>query len=311
MSLRFKQEHKNVYFDETSSLTVEPNVKYRLILSPHLYWVQKLELPLKNAREVKKVAHTLFEEKIPDNIDYSYYVYKQNDEFFVFAYDDKKILKMITEKGISLSAIASVHFAQSELDSLEGTYAVNDTEAIQVKDGIVILLPRSWFGSLQELSVDDIKVSDKNIKLQQFNSFIDSKILYQAMAVMVFFIIVLTLELWIVKKDKENITQAREKIFSQYGLKPTLMQNRSILQHYETIYEKQKALREYIILLLKSSLKKDQKIQSISYVNGKVKAVVTNVKPQEVKRITALFIQKKIAHKVDFKKDNMQLEITL
>jgi len=311
LSLRFKQEYKNVYLDETISLRVEPNVKYRLILSPHLYWVQKLELPLKNIRDVKKVAHTLFEEKIPDDIDYSYYVYKQNNEFFVFAYDDKKILEMIEEKEIPLNAIASVHFAQSELDSLEETCALNDTEAIQVKEGIVILLPRSWFGSLQELNVDDIKVSDKSIKLQQFNFFIESKILYRAMAVMVFFITVLTLELWIVKKEKENISQAREKIFSQYGLKSTLMQNRSILQHYETIYEKQKALREYIILLLRSSLKEDQKLKSISYANGRIKAVISHAGPEDTKIITVPLTQKKIVYKVDFKKDNMQLEITL
>ena len=311
MPLKFKQESKNVYLDATSDVTVDTSLKYRLILSPHLYWVKKVSLPLKHAREVKKLAHTLFEESIPEDVHYSYHVYKKGEDFFVFAYDDKKILALLQEKNIPSQVIASIHFAQSELDTLDGVYRVNETEVLQVKDGVVVLLPSTWFESSEELDVESLKLSNKSIKLQQFTQFVESKVLYKVIAVLSLLVLLFGAEAWFYMQERTKVSDARAKVFSKYGLQPTMMQNRSILQHYETIDKQQRALRENIVQLLQASLRKDQKIQSISYANGKLKAVILNVKKGEEKRILAPFFKKKTPYEVGFNNGNLEVEIAL
>ncbi len=311
MSLKFKQESQIVYLDATSDVTIDTSFKYRFILSPHLYWVKKISLPLKHVRDVKKLAHTLFEESIPEDVHYSYYVYKKEEDFFVFAYDDKKILALLQEKNIPSQVIASIHFAQSELDSFEGVYCVNETEVLQVKDGVVVLLPRAWFESSEELDVETFKLSNKSIKLQQFNQFVESKVLYKLIAVLSLLVLLFGAEAWFYMQEKAKVSDARAKVFSKYGLQPTMMQNRSILKHYETIDKQQRALREDIAQLLQIPLKKDQKIQSVIYANGKLKAVISHVKQGEEKRILAPFFKKKIPYEVSFKNGNLEVEMRL
>jgi len=311
LPLKFKQESKNVYLDAASDVNIDTSFKYRLILSPHLYWVKKVSLPLKHVRDVKKLAHTLFEESIPEDVHYSYYVYKKGEDFFVFAYDDKKILALIQEKKIPPQVIASIHFAQSELDSLEDVYHVNETEVLKVKDGVVVLLPSAWFESSEELDVESLKLSNKSIKLQQFNQFVESKVLYKVIAVLSALVLIFGAEAWFYMQERAKISDARAKVFSEYGLQPTMMQNRSILQHYETIDKQQRALRENIVQLLQASLRKAQKIQSISYTNGKLKAVISNVNKGEEKRILAPFFKKKTPYEVSFNNGNLEVEIAL
>ncbi len=311
MPLKFKQEPQSVYLDTVSDFNVDTSRRYRVILSPHLYWVKKVSLPLKHAREVRKLAHTLFEESIPEGVHYSYYVYKKSDEFFVFAYDDKKILELLQEKKITPQLIASIHFAQSELDGLEGVYCVNEREVLQVKEGVVILLPSVWFESCRELDIEKLKLSNKSIKLQQFNHYISNRVLYKIIVILSFFILLFGAEAWLYMQEKEKVLDAKEKVFSKYDLQATMIQNRSILQHYEAIYERQKALRENIVRLLRASLTGDQKIESITYADGKLKALISHAKKRDQKRILASFFKKKIAYKAYFKNGNLEVEIAL
>ena len=90
-----------------------------------------------------------------------------------------------------------------------------------------------------------------------------------------------------------------------------MMQNRSILQKYEGIYEKQKALRESITLLLRSALKKDQKIETLSYHSNVLKAVISHVNKEDLKRIVAPLKKKKMHYKTKLENRTMQLEISL
>ncbi|MDQ7066925.1 MAG: hypothetical protein Q9M40_02365 [Sulfurimonas sp.] len=72
--------------------------KVSIILSPSLYWVQKLSLRVKYVREVKKLLPSIFEDMLPAG-QYSYSAYKRGDDFFIFAYEDKAILKLLQDKS--------------------------------------------------------------------------------------------------------------------------------------------------------------------------------------------------------------------
>ena len=311
MSLRFKQVQQNIYLDDGTDVEFDPQVKYNIILSPHLYWVKKLSLPLKNAKEVKKVAHTLFEESLPEDVSYSYEVYKKGEDFFVFAYDDAEILALLEEKGITSANIAAVYFAQSELDALEGAYRVNDAEALQVKEGVVVLLPSEWFDELKILDIKRIQPSKYRLKLQHFNSFIEKSSFNKIMIVLALFIAILLVELFIYKHQVTMLTQEKENIFSKYHLKPTMMQNRAILEHYMRKNGQQQKLRVALLSLLQSHLKSSQKIENIEYSNALLKVSISNVSAQDKNRIVALLHKKKIDFTTNLKGSNLLVEVKL
>ena len=311
MSLRFKQAQRNIYLDSAAEVAFDPQMKYNIILSPHLYWVKKLSLPLRSAKEVKKVAHTLFEDSLPEDASYSYEVYKKQEDFFVFAYDDAQILALLEEKGIAFANIAAVYFAQSELDTLEGVYRVNDTEALQVKEGVVVLLPSEWFDSLEPLDIAEIKPSKHRLKLQHFSNFIEKSSLNKIIIVLALFAVILLTELFIYKHQVVMLTEEKENIFGKYQLKPTMMQNRAILEHYTRKNAEQKKLREALLSLLQSHLKASQKMESIEYGNALLRVTISNVDAQEKSRIIALLHQKSMDFTTKMKGGNLVVEVKL
>lgn len=311
MSLTFKQPQQNIYLDNATELEFDPQKKYNIILSPHLYWVKKLSLPLKNAKEVKKVAHTLFEDSLPEGVSYSYEVYKKGEDFFVFAYDDAEILALLEEKGITSANIAAVYFAQSELDEIEGVYRVNETEALQVKEGVVVLLPSAWFDTLKTFDINAIKLSKHRLKLQHFSNLIEKGSLNKIMILLTLFVVVLLTELFMYKHQLALLTEEKENIFSKYHLKPTMMQNRAILEQYTHKNAQQQKLRMVILSLLQSHLKASQKIESIEYGNGLLKVSISNVSAQEKNRIVAPLHKEGIDFTTDLKGAKLIVEVTL
>ena len=311
MSLTFKQAQQNIYLCSRADVEFNPQVKYNIILSPHFYWVKKLSLPLKNAKEVKKVAHTLFEESLPGDVTYSYEVYKKGEDFFVFAYDDVEILALLEEKGIPFANIAAVFFAQSELDDLEGVYRVNDSEALKVKEGVVVLLPSEWFDELQILDIKGIQPSKHRLKLQHFSSFIERSSLNKIMIASALIVMILFAELFIYKHQVTILTEEKENVFTKYNLKPTMMQNKAILQHYTHKNTEQQKLREVLLSFLQSHLKASQKIESVEYSNALLKVNISNVNVQEKSRIVALLHKKSIDFTTKIKGLNLVVEVKL
>ena len=311
MSLVFKQQQQNIYLDASADIDVDSKTKYNVILSPNLYWVKKVSLPLKYARDVKKIAHTLFEESIPENSLYSYHVYKKEDNFFIFAYDDKEILSLLESKGITMANISAIYFAQSELDTMQDIYKVNDLEALHVKDGIVILLPLKWFETSQPLNIIDLKLSKEKIKLQQYHHLINSNIIVKTIVFLLLFIAVFSVEFFIYRYQKEQIVKQKNKIFTKYHLKPTMMQNKSILNDYERIYKTQKRVRETIAGFLKANLSKSEKIEDISYQNKVIKVIISHVSKEDEKRIMAPFYKQKRTYNSHISNGKLYIEVKI
>ncbi|MDQ7067488.1 MAG: hypothetical protein Q9M40_05705 [Sulfurimonas sp.] len=249
MFTNFKRSSRLVFLDpdDREILTCEKGEKLALILSVKIYWVKKISLPLSSVREVKKLLPSIFEDSLPEG-HYSYYAYKDEEEFILFAYEDKKILDLISSKGISSADIASVHFAQCEFAHIEVPMSINEDESIYVKDGLLLLVPSDWLEVKQELKLDDIKLSKHSIKLQQFGHIVDNNSLYKIAAGMVVLILILLVEIFVANAKYEEIVQKKEALFSKYGLQATMIQNRSTHSKYSKIHKRQTKLREAIAL---------------------------------------------------------------
>ena len=312
MFTKFKSSNTTIFLDpnSTNKISLEPKEKVDIILSPSLYWVKKLSLPVKSVREVKKLLPSIFEDTLLEG-DYSYGAYKSEDEFFVFAYEDKKIIDELTKVGISFSNIASIHFAQSEFENLEEAIKINDDQSIYIKDEILVIVPTAWVKDAKELSLEDIELSKHTIKLQQYGHIVKNTSLYKIGAIVVALIVIIISEIFIASSKKDAIEQSKEKLFAKYKLQPTMFQNRSTLKKYTKIHTIQTKLREYISYFLTLKLKNDQKLTLLSYKDKKMTVKISGVDETNKNNIIKQLDAKKLKYSKSFKNNTMYIEVNI
>jgi len=307
--LNFKQQAEVLFIDKQSNIAVASDKKYHIVLSPTLYWIKREKLPLKYIYEVKKIAPTLFEEVLPEG-EYSFYVYKEEDAFILFAYKDRELLDLLEEKGITSTNIATISFAQTALVD-DGAVEVNDTEVIIKKDGLVISLPSSWFPEKKPLKEVALKPANYTIHLEQFSHFIDRKTLYKLGIILFLFICIVAAEYYYYSKSLMQITQQKEALFKEYKLKPTVMQNEAILQSYKKVAQQQTKLRKRLDDVLHANLKKGEKLTAVQYKKGVLELTFEGLKKSDIPRVLSTLYKEKLPVKVSQSADKIHVKVSL
>lgn len=309
MFTKFNRQYKTIFVDPSSS-TFTLDDKVNVVLSPALYWVKKVSLPVKYVRDAIKLLPSIFEDTIPEG-KYSYSAYKSGDDFIAFAYEDRVILDTLHAKGVTTAHIANIYFAQSELSHLEHGVKINELQSISVKDGIVILVPCCWVEEIGTINLSKITHSKHTVTLAQFGHIVDNKSLYKIGALLAAFILLLSVELFITLEKKSQIESAKDELFSKYRLKATMFQNRAMLKKYIKIHKIQTELRELFSKIL--SLRVDKEIV-LSQINVKEKKVVVSFRALNDKKLKILLQKlkrKDIKFTSSHKKSTLQLEIQL
>ena len=309
MFSKFKRQFDTIFVD-VNSANFELDDSVNVILSPSLYWVKKVSLPVKSLRDVKPLLESLFEDILPDGR-YSYTAYKEGDEYFIFAYEDKYILDTLAQKGIPFAKINKVYFAQSELSSLEDAKKLNEEEVILVQDGIVILLPAKFSETDDKLELNGIELSKRTISLKQFGHILNEKSLYTIVALFLVMVLLVLSEYIITLNKVNNLQTQREALFAKYKLKPTMIQNRSLLKKYESTYKSQIELRKLMATVLSMRLKDGQRLKSVSYKNKKFKLQYIGLKKGQESYIESSFKNKGFTYSAQFKKDIWYVEFKL
>lgn len=309
MLTRFTKEASVIFLDPHSkSYSIDGDVN--VILSPSLYWVKKVSLPVKYLRDVKPLLPSLFEDILPDG-DYSYNAYKSDDSFFIFAYNDKEIIDILGEKGISYAQVRNVYFAQSELSSIDGAVKINETQSIYVKDEIVVLVPCCWIEESGDLDISSLNLSKHYIRLQQFGHIVNNKALYKIVSIFIWLIVIVAGEYFITLSKISTTSESRDELFSKNGLKSTMIENRSILKSKSELHNTQTKLREYIYHILNLNLKAEERLSLISLDNEKITVEFSAIKSDSKAMVEKIFKSKNMNYKGSMKDDHWHVEIKL
>jgi hypothetical protein len=284
--------------------------KVNIILSPSLYWVKKLPLPVNYIRDVKKLLPSIFEETLPVG-NYSYSTYKSADEFVIFAYEDKLILDAISKSGISSANIANVYFAQSELESIEGAVKINETQSLYVKDGIVVLVPCCWIEESGDLDLSDIELSKHKIALQHYAHIVDNSSLYKIGAILLVLSVLIFAEYFITIQKTSETLALKDEIFTKYNLKQTTMQNKSMLKKYKNIHETQIKLREATSFLLSFRLQEKEQLKRINLKGTALNAEFNGASKAMLSRVEKSLNAKGFKFKTELKETTLHLEMAL
>jgi len=307
--MRFSSKIDTLFLDPHSEYSAVDN-KVNIILSPSLYWVKKQALPLKYVRDVKKLLPSIFEDTLPEG-NYSYSAYKVEDEFYLFAYEDKLIIETLAQKGIPMSNVANVYFAQSELQNISGAVKINETQSIYVKDEMVVLVPCCWIEESGDLDLSAIKLSSHKISLAQFSHIVDNKSLYKIGAVLVALILLVATEFFITRQKVQYISELKDEVFVKNNLQSTMFQNKSMLKKYKNIHTKQTKLREYSSYILALRLKENEKMTQLSFKNKTLIAIFSGVKENNSSHIISSLKSKGVKFKTSFKDDILEVEMVL
>jgi len=315
----FNNKYETLFLDTNSPVREKDNKKVNIILSPSLYWVKKLTLLVKYARDVKKLLPSIFEDILPEG-NYNYSAYKnpnleaEESEFFVFAYEDKKILNLLSEKNISISNVASIRFAQSEMDSLDGAYNVSENKVVYVKDSIVVMVPKVWVKESENLDLSFLTPSKHKITLQQFGHIVDNKSLYKIASVLVVLILLIIAEIFVTSTNTTSILENKDELFVKNKLKSTKFQNISMLKKYKTLHKKQTKLRKYIRTFLSIKLQKNEKLSLVSLKNNLLTISFSGIKRSQKAPLETQInkvIDKKVKMKKSYKNEIFHLELSL
>ncbi|MFK5937062.1 MAG: hypothetical protein QM497_01585 [Sulfurimonas sp.] len=264
MFSKFNKQIDTIFLDINSS-SFETSEHVNVILSPSLYWVKKVSLPVKYLRDVKALLPSLFEDILPHG-NYSYSAYKSGEEFYIFAYEDKLILDTLHNKGITTAQVHNIYFSQREIFDIHGAIQIDETQSLYKKDDILLLVPSAWTTSHTKLfrTLDKIVLSKNSIALKQFSHLVNEKSLYALASVAVIFLILIASEYFITLEKISKVESLKEKVFAKAGLKATMFQNKSMLKEYQQTDKIQKTVRKRMVNILNIPLKNDTKILDLS-----------------------------------------------
>ncbi|MEN8303572.1 MAG: hypothetical protein ABFQ64_05845 [Campylobacterota bacterium] len=308
MFIKFDEKIKTIFLDPNSSEDMVDE-RVNVILSPSLYWVKKITLPIKSVAGAKKLLPSIFEDTLPKG-NYNYFVYKEKNVFFAFAYEDKVILDLLSEKGISDSNVKNVYFAQSELSFIDGTVTINKTQKICLKDGVLILLCE-WIEDIHEIDLDDIELSKNYITLAQFGHIVDNNSLYTIWLILIMLIALVFTEYFITSHKLQELTALNDNIFKKHNLQETSIQNETVLKEYTLAHSKQTLLREYIAIVLSLKLKSGENLKQMTLKNRVLSLEFTALCDETVKSITHIMESNRVKFKTEKKVNSWHLEMIL
>jgi hypothetical protein len=307
--MNFNKKYKTIFLD-ASTPRVKKSKTVNIILSPSLYWVKKLLLPVQKTSEVKKLLKSIFEETLPEG-HYSYSVYQDGDHFFAFAYDDKLIIDLLEQKGIKVSNVAGVYFAQKELSFIETATKISDTQSILLKGDILILLPNAWVAEDGNFNIDNIKLSDHRITLSRYGNIIDTQGFHNIVIILVISILLYAGEWVIINSKISEYSTKKEALFKKAKLKSTMFQNKAMLKKYTKIHTKQISVRDLMSIILSTKLKPSESLTKLIYKDKKLTAYYNAMSKQTINTIKQELRTKKIRFKSDMKEKYYVIEMIL
>ena len=309
MFSKFNQKFNTIFLDSNSE-SFQTKEKVNVIVSPSLYWVKKVSLPVKYVREVRPLLESLFEDILPVG-NYSYFTYKKDDYFFIFAYEDKVILDTLKDKGIIATQINNVFFAQSEFQNFSSPVKIDKEQSIYIKDDLVILLPSIWMEAQEVLDMSGVHLSKHSVNLNQFRHIVNNKSLYFLISIFVVLITLVSTEYLVVNSKTAQTLELRDELFTKHSLKSTMMQNRSVLKNYSKLHERQMKFREYSSYILSIPLVPTQKISQLRLKGNTLYVSFSGVPKGSEKNIMRILNKHKIQFTSKFLSDVWTVEMSL
>lgn len=268
MNLGFRSK-ADAFFVDIDSPVYTLDAPVNVILSPSMYWVKRVKLPVKYLREVKSLIPSLFEENLPQG-KYSYSAYKDGDTFLIFAYNDKEVLDLIARKGVTSANIDNIYLAQSEFDTIERSLRIDDQSILSLQDGVVVKLPIAFNPEAEPLDLSGHIFSKHSIHLTRINQIADRKSQLVFASILGILILMFGTEWMITGAKVSAIAEKESEVYASHNLPATSFQNEAIYARLNATFERQSRIRDILNLALTIELKPEEQIVHLALEKEKV-----------------------------------------
>jgi hypothetical protein len=228
------------------------NINYPVdvILSPQFYWIKKIDVPIKNPFQAKKIAKNMFDLEG----EYIFDAIKIGDNYYAIAID--KNLKL----NIPKKYIKSIRIAQKELykyDCIE----VSPKYSLKKVDGLFFCFLNDGNCSKIDDILKNIKLSNYTLSLDAIN--LDKSSLFLLFASFIFVISYFVIGAVFYKKEL-NLIEEKKSSLSKYNLPLTTFQLDAIYANLKEIDNKQKKIKKTLEIISHTPLDKNEEYIKLS-----------------------------------------------
>ncbi len=128
---------------------------FDLMLTPQFYTLKKESLLLNSRRQAQKLAPSILENLLDKEIKYTYFAYKDGEDWIFIAYDPQEIGVFLDTLHLRSQQVSKVFFAQQIVSKLDNPVALSDNESLVNLKNTATILPRSLLPKEQEYQAFD------------------------------------------------------------------------------------------------------------------------------------------------------------
>jgi len=226
--------------------------RFSIVLTPQNYILKRENLPIKQEYQSKKIVSSIFDNYIDNKDEYSFFVYKEDDDWIFIAYKQQEVMELLEEAGIPSENVDEIFFAQQMVSSISKPISLGEQNALVVIDGIATVVPKSILpeDTVYENIIEDIHPK-KSVALSSDHSYIDTKTSFILSGIFILFAVFFILEGMRYTNSSTKASQKVEEILQHYPSLESSYKRESILSKYSKIDKEQRAKRELIKKLSK------------------------------------------------------------
>ena len=223
-----------------------------VVLSPKFYWIKKIEIPIKNSLQAKKIAKNIFDIEG----EFIYDAFKLNNIYFAVAIPKNLDLK-IDKKYINSLRLAQVEFFDYEC--LE----INNKFILKKINDILFCYPNqnNCDKKLNE-EINKIKLSNYSVNLDTIN--IDKSVIILLGMIFIFFNSFFIAGIIGYKKELNKLNE-KEQSLQKYNLPLTSFQLDAIYSNLKTVDNKQKLIRKDLEFFSRTPLNKNEEYKKLIF----------------------------------------------
>jgi len=226
--------------------------RFSIVLTPQNYILKKEKLPIKQEYQSKKIVSSIFDNFIENKDEYSFFVYKEEEEWIFIAYKQQEVMDLLEEAGIPSSNVDEIFFAQQMVSSISKPISLGDDSAMAVINGIATIVPKSILpkDTVYENILEDT-VPKKSVPLSSESSFVTKKTAIILSITFSIFAILFIMEGIRYTKSSQQKSDKVQEIIQLYPSLQSSYKRESILSKYSRIDKEQRSKRELIKKLSK------------------------------------------------------------
>jgi len=230
------------YFASTSTEGIN------IMLTPQFYTIKRESLPVQYTYQAKRIAASLFEGLLENTQNYQYLILKEVDTWLFIAYDIEKIKSFLTSKGLHLTNISKMYFAEQSIEKFKAPILLGDKDALVNLDGTMTVIPQIVLQADEiPKKIDKSFTPKKGLVLEvRSKAFLSNTEAYVLAALLVLFSVIYFIEGSRYGGEDAVQNAQMKRLLENYPSLENNYKRESIANKYKAIDEKERKKRDVI-----------------------------------------------------------------